>query len=103
MVVATGEGRSRKEAACEADVLFWDGGNNDMPFVVPDLEIVLLDPHRAGHEQTNFPGEVNLLRTDVLVLTKMDMASTEQIHVVLANIRQLNPKASVLETVMGSL
>jgi predicted GTPase len=64
------------------------------------LEIVLLDPHRAGHEQTYFPGEVNLLRADVLVLTKMDTASPEQIHVVRANIWQLNPKASVLETVM---
>lgn len=54
----------------------------------------------AGHEQTYFPGEVNLLRTDVLVLTKMDTVSPEQIHVVRANIRQLNPKASVVETVM---
>ena len=88
------------EAAREADVLLWDGGNNDTPFVVPDLEIVLLDPHRAGHEQTYFPGEVNLLRADVLVITKMDTASPEQIHVVRANIRQLNPKAAVLETVM---
>jgi predicted GTPase len=81
-------------------VLLWDGGNNDTPFVIPDLEIVLLDPHRAGHEQTYFRGGVNLLRVDVLVLTKMDTASPEQIHVVRANIRQLNPKASVLETVM---
>jgi predicted GTPase len=88
------------EAAREADVLLWDGGNNDTPFVVPDLEIVLLDPHRAGHEQTYFPGEVNLLRADVLVLTKMDTASPEQIHVVRANIRQFNPKATVLETAM---
>jgi predicted GTPase len=81
-------------------VLFRDGGNNDTPFVVPDLEIVLLDPHRASHEQTYFPGEVNLLRTDVLVLTKIDTASPEQIHEVRANIRQLNPKASVFETVI---
>ena len=89
------------EAEREADiVLVWDGGNNDTPFIVPDLEIVLLHPHRAGHERTYFPGQVNLLRADVLVLTKMDTASQEQIHVVRANIRQFNPKAVVLETTM---
>ena len=71
MALATGEGRSWKEAACEADVLLWDDGNTDASFVVPDLEIVFLDLHRAGHEQTYFPVEVNLLRADVLVLTKM--------------------------------
>jgi len=71
MAVATGEGRSRKEAACEGEVLLSDSGNNDTPFVVPDLEIVLLDPHRASHEQTYFPGEVNLLPADARVLTKM--------------------------------
>jgi predicted GTPase len=92
--------RILREAEREADVLVWDGGNNDTPFIVPDLEIVLLDPHRAGHERTYFPGEVNLLRADVLVLTKMDTASQEQVHVVRANIRQLNPKAVVLETRM---
>ena len=92
--------RVLREAEREADVLVWDGGNNDTPFVVPDLEIVLLDPHRAGHERTYFPGEVNLLRADVLVLTKMDTASQEQVHVVRANIRQFNPKAVVLETTM---
>jgi predicted GTPase len=78
----------------------WDGGNNDVPFFVSDLEIVLVDPHRAGHERTYFPGEVNLLRADVFVLTKMDSASPEQIQVVRANIRQFNPKALVLETAM---
>lgn len=92
--------RVLREAAREADVLLWDGGNNDTPFVVPDLEIVLLDPHRAGHERSYFPGEVNLLRADVLVLTKMDSASEEQIQMVRENIRQLNPKATVLETAM---
>lgn len=89
-----------REAACEADVLLWDGGNNDTPFVVPDLEIVLLDPHRAGHEQTYFPGEVNLLRAGVLVITKMDSASAEQIQMVREHIRQFNPKATVLDTTM---
>jgi predicted GTPase len=92
--------RILREAEREADVLVWDGGNNDTPFIVPDLEIVLLDPHRAGHERTYFPGEVNLLRADVLVLTKMDTASQEQVHVVRANIRQFNQNAVVLETTM---
>jgi len=92
--------RILREAEREADVLVWDGGNNDVPFFVSDLEIVLLDPHRAGHERSYFPGEVNLLRADVLVLTKMDTANPEQIHEVRANIRQFNPKATVLETTM---
>jgi len=92
--------RILREAEREADVIVWDGGNNDIPFFVSDLEIVLVDPHRAGHERTYFPGEVNLLRADVLVLTKMDTASQEQVQVVRANIRQFNPKASVLETAM---
>jgi predicted GTPase len=92
--------RILRHAEREADVLVWDGGNNDVHFFVSDLEIVLVDPHRAGHEWTYFPGEVNLLRGDVLVLTKMDTASQEQVHVVRANIRQFNPKASVLETAM---
>ena len=92
--------RILREAEREADVLLWDGGNNDVPFFVSDLEIVLVDPHRAGHERIYFPGEVNLLRADVLVLTKMDTASPEQVHEVRANIRQLNPKAVVLETAM---
>ena len=92
--------RILREAEREADVLVWDGGNNDVPFFLSDLEIVLIDPHRAGHERTYFPGEVNLLRADVLVLTKMDTASPEQVRVVRANIRQFNPKAAVLETAM---
>ena len=92
--------RILREAEREADVLVWDGGNNDVPFFLSDLEIVLVDPHRAGHERTYFPGEVNLLRADVLVLTKMDTASPEQVREARANIRQLNPKAPVIETAM---
>jgi len=92
--------RILREAEREADVLVWDGGNNDVPFFLSDLEIVLVDPHRAGHERTYFPGEVNLLRADVLVLTKMDTASPEQVREVRANLRQFNPAATVLETAM---
>lgn len=92
--------RILREAEREADVLVWDGGNNDVPFFLSDLEIVLVDPHRAGHERSYFPGEVNLLRADVLVLTKMDTASPERVREARANIRQLNPKAPVIETAM---
>jgi predicted GTPase len=92
--------RILREAEREADVIVWDGGNNDVPFFLSDLEIVLVDPHRAGHERTYFPGEVNLLRADVLVLTKMDTASPGQIHEVRANIREFNPKATIIETAM---
>ena len=66
----------------EADVILWDGGNNDFPFIASDLEIVLVDPHRAGHERRYFPGEVNLLRADIIVITKVDTASATQIYAV---------------------
>jgi predicted GTPase len=67
-------------AESEADVIIWDGGNNDIPFFESDLEIVLVDPHRAGHEESYFPGEVNLRRADVLVITKMDSADPRHPH-----------------------
>jgi len=89
-----------RQAEGEADVLLWDGGNNDLPFLRSDLEIVLVDPHRAGHERTYFPGEANLLRADVLILTKVDTAGAAQIDAVRANIRTCNPDAIVLESSM---
>jgi predicted GTPase len=87
-----------KEAEKEADVIIWDGGNNDTPFLKPDLEIVVTDPHRAGHEVLYHPGEVNLLRANVVVINKVDSAFKEAIGTVRANVRQRNPKALVLET-----
>jgi predicted GTPase len=84
----------------DADVIVWDGGNNDLPFIASDLEIVLVDPHRAGHERHYFPGEVNLLRADIIVITKMDTASATQIDAVREAIRSSNPKARVFESTM---
>lgn len=88
------------EAEQEADVILWDGGNNDLPFYVPTLDIVLLDVPRAGHERKFFPGEVNFLRGDVLLLTKMDSATPDQIELVRGNIRQYNPRALVIDSAM---
>jgi predicted GTPase len=92
--------RILREAEREADVIVWDGGNNDTPFFLPDLELVVIDPHRAGHERTYFPGEVNLLRADVIVLTKLDTARSGDIQTVRENIRRWNPQAMVIETAM---
>src|SRR5208337_1920260 len=86
------------EAEKEADVIIWDGGNNDTPFVFPDLEIVVTDPHRAGHEVLYHPGEVNLLRANVVVINKVDSAFPEAVETVRRNVRQRNPRAQVIET-----
>jgi predicted GTPase len=92
--------RILRQAEAEADVILWDGGNNDAPFFEPDLEIVLVDPHRAGHERTYFPGEVNLLRADVIVLTKLDTADLQNVEDVRRRIRSANPTAAVIESTM---
>ncbi len=84
------------EAEKEAEIILWDGGNNDFSFYVADLEIVVVDPHRAGHELLYHPGETNLRRADVLVINKMDTAPQEKIQVVLENIRKVNPKATII-------
>ncbi len=91
--------RILREVEAQADVIVWDGGNNDWPFFVPDLELVLVDPHRAG-EPPYFPGEVNLIRADVVVLTKLDTAAPEQVDAVCRSIRSLNPRAMLVETAM---
>jgi len=87
-----------KEAEKEADVIIWDGGNNDTPFYKANLEIVVTDPHRAGHEVLYYPGEVNLLRANVVIINKVDSAFREAVETVRTNIRQRNPKAKVIET-----
>ena len=81
----------------EADVILWDGGNNDTPFYVSDLEIVVVDPHRAGHELAYFPGEVNLRRADAIVINKVDTAYQRDLETIHHNIKLHNPKASVVE------
>jgi predicted GTPase len=85
------------QAEKEADVILWDGGNNDTPFYKSDLEIVVADPHRPGHELSYYPGEVNLRRADVLVINKVDTAQQHDIETVRQNIRLNNPRASVCE------
>lgn len=85
-----------RQAEKEADVILWDGGNNDFSFYKSDLEIVVADPHRAGHELRYHPGETNFRRAQVIVINKMDTAKKEDIDIVLANIKRINPKATVV-------
>ena len=86
-----------RQAEKEADVILWDGGNNDTSFYVSDLEIVVVDPHRPGHELSYFPGEVNLRRADAIVINKVDTAEQRDIETVRQNIKLHNPKAVVFE------
>jgi predicted GTPase len=85
-----------RQAEKEADVILWDGGNNDFSFYKSDLEIVVADPHRAGHELRYHPGEINFRRAQVIVINKMDTAKPDQVEIVLANIRKINPKAKII-------
>ena len=87
-----------RSAEKEARVILWDGGNNDFSFIRPDLEIVVLDPHRQGHERLYHPGEVNFLRGQVLIINKADTASKEALDELLASVAEFNPRAVVLQT-----
>jgi predicted GTPase len=89
--------RILRQAEHEADIIVWDGGNNDLPFYKPDLHIVVADPHRPGHEVRYHPGEANLRMADVIVLNKVDTADYAQIRTVRSHIQQVNPGAVVLE------
>jgi len=84
------------QAEKEADVILWDGGNNDFPFYKPDLEIVVVDPHRPGHELLYHPGETNFRRAQVIVINKMDTADEEKVNLVLENIKKFNPNATIV-------
>ena len=86
-----------EEAEKEADIILWDGGNNDIPFYKADLEIVIVDPHRPGHELAYYPGETNFRRADVLIINKMDTAKQEDVNIVLDNIRACNPEATIVQ------
>jgi predicted GTPase len=86
-----------REAEKEGDIILWDGGNNDTPFYSPDLEIVVADPHRPGHEVTYFPGEVNFRRAQVIVINKVDTAPSDAVDIVRRNIEKCNPTATVVE------
>jgi predicted GTPase len=81
----------------EADVIIWDGGNNDTPFVKPDLFICLADPHRAGHELTYHPGETNFRAANVIVINKVDSAREENINSIIANAKLVNPSAKIIK------
>lgn len=85
-----------RQAEGESDVILWDGGNNDTPFYVSDLEIVVADPHRPGHELGYFPGEVNLRRAHVVVINKVDTADPHNVDLVHQNVRQNNPQATII-------
>jgi predicted GTPase len=84
-------------AEAEADVIVWDGGNNDFPFYRPDLWITVTDPLRAGHELSYHPGEVNVRKADIVVVNKVDSASSEQVQRVLDDVRRLNPDAAIVQ------
>jgi predicted GTPase len=85
-----------RQAENEADVIVWDGGNNDMSFYKPDLTITVVDPHRPGHERSYYPGETNVRLADVIVVNKVDSAAKENVETVVANVRALNPRAIVV-------
>ncbi len=86
-----------KQAEKEADILIWDGGNNDFSFYKPTLNIVLVDPHRPGHELSYYPGALNFRKADIIIITKMATATKEGIEIVKKNIALVNPKATVIE------
>jgi len=86
-----------RQAEKEVDIVLWDGGNNDFPFYVSDLKIVVADPHRPGHESSYHPGEVNARNADVIVINKVDTADPQAVIRVRENLRQLNPKATIIE------
>lgn len=90
-------GRILARAQEEADVLLWDGGNNDLPFYSPDLHVVLADPLRAGHEKRYHPGEANVRMADVALINKVDTASADEVRRVRDNVYDMNPDATVVE------
>lgn len=90
-------GRILREDEKEADVILWDGGNNDLPFFKPDLHIVLADPLRAGQELIYHPGETNAMMADVIIINKIDSATPEQVNTIKTNIQNINSKAIIIE------
>jgi predicted GTPase len=89
-------GQILKEAEKEADIIIWDGGNNDTPFYYPDVQIVIFDPHRAGHELLYYPGETNLLMTDIAVINKVDSAEQDDVEQVRRNVETHAPEADII-------
>lgn len=91
-------GKILNEAEKEAEMIVWDGGNNDTPFYQPDLHLVVVDPLRAGHELKYYPGETNLRMADVLIINKINTAKPEDVKLVEKNIRKMNPQATVIHS-----
>jgi len=90
-------GKILEEAQKEAEIIVWDGGNNDVTFLRPDLHIVVADPHRAGHELTYYPSEVNLRLANVVIVNKVDTADPAKVEQVKANVKSVNPDALILD------
>ncbi len=86
-----------RQAEQEADVIVWDGGNNDMSFYKPDFQIVVVDPHRPGHELSYYPGLNNVYLADVVVINKIDSAHPDDVETVRANVRAVNPKVVIVD------
>ena len=86
-----------RQAEKEADVIVWDGGNNDLPFIQSNLHIVIADPMRAGHESLYHPGEANVRMADVIIINKAHTADRKDILAVRENVHRMNPKALVIE------
>ncbi len=86
-----------KQAEKEADVIVWDGGNNDLSFYKPDLTITVVDPHRPGHERSYYPGETNVRLADVIIVNKVDSAPEENVRIVLENVRAVNSHAAIIQ------
>ena len=86
-----------RQAEEEAEIILWDGGNNDLPFFKPDLHIVVADPHRAGHELRYHPGEANLRMADVVVINKIDTSQPDQVEMIRHNVAAVNPSAVVVD------
>jgi predicted GTPase len=86
-----------RQAEKEADVIIWDGGNNDTPFYVPDLHITVADPHRAEHAKLYYPGETNIRMADVVIINKVDSAKPQDVELVASIVRELNPKAKIIK------
>lgn len=85
-----------KEVEQEADIIIWDGGNNDLPFFKPDVHVVVVDPHRPGHELRYHPGETNLRMADIVVINKTDTAEPTNVSTVEQNVRKANPTAQIV-------
>ena len=85
-----------REAEKEADLIIWDGGNNDFSFIKPDLLITITDPHRAGHELTYYPGELNARQADIIIINKANTAEPKNVETVKNNIKKINPKALII-------